>query len=910
MERWVGVIFMAMLAYGCGKSAGTYVHVKFEGETSSHASIARLDLEITLAGKHTTTFFNKKGAINLPTDATLEIAAGEGPLDIIAEARSASGQLLGKGHGSHIVKRGTTVIVKVILTPAGEPYDGGITIDTSGYDGSSSSDHPALSDTLPTLDYRPLQGGAISDSGRELPGSGGTIGNADSLPGQDGANEKATFVFNPEKLDLGTAAIGSKTQPQSITLTNSGLNESGPLSFSLQNPEAFAFDNNSCAGISLLPNASCTFSILFKPLTPGTVESTLTISAPATSSPKIPLFGTGLGAGTASFNLSPMPKDFGVVDINGGKVSTTFTVTNTGSLTIGPVKVFFETGAPFYKIINDRCQTQYLTPGKTCTFDVTFAPTAIGPAHVNLVVRAEPGASATTPLSGIGRQVFNLVVQMSGNGAGTIKAPGLVCASKTCKTTVEWSLPSVTPQLLLEAIPETGSVFGGYLNGPCEATPRCTIHFTSDVSMGARFNANPTQNVQLGLNIISLAGHQGVLVVSDGVQTSVCENSHCGPETRTLNTSLTITAKPKAAFTFAGWTDGPCKGTHPTCTISLTADTFISATFGPQSYVFTSSTAMVPNGFGGVTGADAECQRLADKASLPGKYHAWLSSLTEPARTRVGNGGWIRTDGRPFSASLARLLDNASPVVFYPARLDEWGQDLGNKNQWVATGSDTDGNPTLYNCQDFKGTQGEINLGNTAMGSRAWSFFAPRGSCTSRYRLLCFRTDLDASGITPPTLPGRRIFVTKGPFISGGGSVAADESCQAEAKAANLEGRFIAFISTGTFSAQSRISQGHPWKRLDEVFVARIPDDFANGNLLAPIGVAANGIYLNKTVWTGTKNPGQIAAEDTSCQSFNSSLNSQQGIVGMSDSTVTPDWFAFSNMSCDQPDTHLICIEP
>jgi hypothetical protein len=320
---------------------------------------------------------------------------------------------------------------------------------------------------------------------------------------------------------------------------------------------------------------------------------------------------------------------------------------------------------------------------------------------------------------------------------------------------------------------------------------------------------------------------------------------------------------------------------------------------------------MVPNGFGGAKGADAECQRLANKASLPGKYRAWMSSITEPARARVGNGGWVRTDGRPFARSLAALLDTTNPAVYYPARLDESGQDLGSKSQWVATGSDTDGNPAITNCQDFTSTVGEINLGDTAMGSRAWSFREPKGSCTSRYRLLCFRLDTSESEIKPPVLPGRRLFVTKGPFIPGGGSNAADEACQAEAKAANLAGSYIAFISTGGYSARGRITPGRPWKRLDEVFVARTPDDFANGNLLAPVGVAANGVtYLIANMWTGSKNPAQVAVEDTSCQSFKSSLPTVQSFVGMSHSTVFPEWFTSITVSCANPSTHLLCIEP
>ena len=65
--------------------------------------------------------------------------------------------------------------------------------------------------------------------------------------------------------------------------------------------------------------------------------------------------------------------------------------------------------------------------------------------------------------------------------------------------------------------------------------------------------------------------------------------------------------------------------------------------------MFVTSSTVVPGMLGGIEGGDSECQRLADNVGLPGTYMAWLSTGGINARDRVGEGGWMRTDGRPFT---------------------------------------------------------------------------------------------------------------------------------------------------------------------------------------------------------------------------------------------------------------------
>ncbi len=68
------------------------------------------------------------------------------------------------------------------------------------------------------------------------------------------------------------------------------------------------------------------------------------------------------------------------------------------------------------------------------------------------------------------------------------------------------------------------------------------------------------------------------------------------------------------------------------------------------AYVFVSSVGYTPN-FGGVAGADGECQALADAAGLPGKYQAWLSDEVMAAKERVlpSDLKYVRPDGAPVA---------------------------------------------------------------------------------------------------------------------------------------------------------------------------------------------------------------------------------------------------------------------
>lgn len=82
---------------------------------------------------------------------------------------------------------------------------------------------------------------------------------------------------------------------------------------------------------------------------------------------------------------------------------------------------------------------------------------------------------------------------------------------------------------------------------------------------------------------------------------------------------------------------------------------------GVPCFVFLTSSTHTGN-LGGLGGADAICQRLADQAKVPGIYKAWLSDgpgATPNTRFRTSTGPYVLVTGTPISSSYADLTSGS-----------------------------------------------------------------------------------------------------------------------------------------------------------------------------------------------------------------------------------------------------------
>jgi hypothetical protein len=136
----------------------------------------------------------------------------------------------------------------------------------------------------------------------------------------------------------------------------------------------------------------------------------------------------------------------------------------------------------------------------------------------------------------------------------------------------------------------------------------------------------------------------------------------------------------------------------------------------PPLGFFVSSATSVTGNLGGLAGADALCQRLANDVGAGARtWRAYLSVERDPAngnqptdaRSRIGNGPWINADGATIATSLTDLHARTGDHTLF---VDERGRRING--QWsgsptpnehdILTGSTAEGRlMSGFTCSDW-----------------------------------------------------------------------------------------------------------------------------------------------------------------------------------------------------------------
>ena len=191
----------------------------------------------------------------------------------------------------------------------------------------------------------------------------------------------------------------------------------------------------------------------------------------------------------------------------------------------------------------------------TCTVSITQAPTV----------------TATFNLP-----QFTLTVSKAGTGSGTVTSSpaGINCGS-TCNAPFD-SGTSVT----LTATANSGSTFTGWSGEGCSGTSTCTVSMTQARNVTATFNLS-----QFTLTVVKAGTGSGTVTSSPAGITcgSTCSAPFASGTSVTLTATAasgTVTSDPSSDVNavFTGWSGGGCSGTG-TCTVSLTQNTTVTATF-------------------------------------------------------------------------------------------------------------------------------------------------------------------------------------------------------------------------------------------------------------------------------------------------------------------------------------------
>ncbi len=131
---------------------------------------------------------------------------------------------------------------------------------------------------------------------------------------------------------------------------------------------------------------------------------------------------------------------------------------------------------------------------------------------------------------------------------------------------------------------------------------------------------------------------------------------------------------------------------------------------GAMSFFVTSRGAPSGGDLGGLDGADAFCQELAEAVGSTKMWRAYLSTQSADARDRIGTGPWRNHAGVVIARDPTQLHDQAAggaldetwPPTDLNVALDENGDTLANSVHDILTGSQEDGTLAVdATCQDW-----------------------------------------------------------------------------------------------------------------------------------------------------------------------------------------------------------------
>jgi hypothetical protein len=172
---------------------------------------------------------------------------------------------------------------------------------------------------------------------------------------------------------------------------------------------------------------------------------------------------------------------------------------------------------------------------------------------------------------------------------------------------------------------------------------------------------------------------------------------------------------------------------------------------GGPCHVFITSSTHDTGDLGGLAGADAICQNLAEAAGLPGIYRAWLSDDTAWPANRFSNtkstGPYVLVNGTLIATDWADLTDGtiAAPIDVTERRT-RLGTRVPRSSVWTNTSRDgtVGGFFDIAHCLRWTHDTAE-DFGNTGRNDRtdagwtAFSFSACDGAPTDLpHRLYCF----------------------------------------------------------------------------------------------------------------------------------------------------------------------------
>jgi hypothetical protein len=213
-----------------------------------------------------------------------------------------------------------------------------------------------------------------------------------------GAAAAASLNVSPVGLSFRSQVVGSASAPQTVKLTSTGGSAASLSKIALAGADASDFQETSTCPASLSTGASCTLSVVFKPLAAGMRTASVVLSDNASGSPpSIALAGTAV---EPVVKLSPANLTFPAQPAGSSSSAQTVTLTNTGTaaLAIAGIAIAGTNASQFQQ--TNTCPAS-LAPAAHCTISVVFKPAVAGALSAAITVSDNaPGSPQSVALAG------------------------------------------------------------------------------------------------------------------------------------------------------------------------------------------------------------------------------------------------------------------------------------------------------------------------------------------------------------------------------------------------------------------------------------------------------------------------------------------------------------------------------
>ena len=169
-----------------------------------------------------------------------------------------------------------------------------------------------------------------------------------------------------------------------------------------------------------------------------------------------------------------------------------------------------------------------------------------------------------------------------------------------------------------------------------------------------------------------------------------------------------------------------------------------SLTTSDHATVFVSSLTYNGN-LGGLSGADATCQSLANGAGLKGTYKAWMSDSTASPSTRFTQlpVPYVLVNGTVIANNWADLIDG---TLAAPINISQTGTNMGVPSTWTHTKINGTAYGAANNCNNLTDSTGTYNgsVGVIGQTGATWTNNGPM-ICSNLRPIMCFQQDATGS---------------------------------------------------------------------------------------------------------------------------------------------------------------------